>query len=63
MPGISTHYVVLAYELQADVNLEQLPMEQHSEYRWVEENGDLAKVHPNARAYFSCIKRKSCNPS
>jgi colanic acid biosynthesis protein WcaH len=63
MPGISTHYVVLAYELQADVNLEQLPMEQHSGYRWVAENGDLAKVHPNARAYFSCIRRKRCNPS
>lgn len=59
MPGISTHYVVLAYELQVDINLDQLPKEQHSEYRWVLENGDLSKVHPNARAYFSYTKRGS----
>jgi colanic acid biosynthesis protein WcaH len=52
-PGISTHYVVLAYELQVDVDHEQLPMEQHSEYRWVGKNGDLTMVHPNAMAYFS----------
>jgi colanic acid biosynthesis protein WcaH len=58
IPGISTHYVVLAYELQVDINLKQLPTDQHSEYRWVSENGDLAKVHPNARAYFSCVKQK-----
>lgn len=57
VPGISTHYVVLAYELQIDVDLEQLPMEQHSKYRWVGENGDLAMVHPNAIAYFSDAER------
>ncbi|MGZ4996521.1 MAG: hypothetical protein ACXV8J_01645, partial [Methylobacter sp.] len=59
---ISTHYVVLAYELQADINLKQLPTEQHSEYCWVAENDDLAKVHPNAKAYFSYTK-PGCNPS
>ncbi|HEY8034503.1 MAG TPA: GDP-mannose mannosyl hydrolase [Methylobacter sp.] len=53
IPGISTHYVVLAYELQADVDQQQFPMEQHSEYRWVGKNGDLTMVHPNAMAYFS----------
>lgn len=52
VPGISTHYVVLAYELQIDVDLERLPMEQHSKYRWVGEYGDLTMVHPNSRAYF-----------
>lgn len=52
IPGISTHYVVLAYELRIDVDQEHLPNEQHSAYHWIGENGDLTKVHPNARAYF-----------
>ncbi|MCK9396646.1 MAG: NUDIX domain-containing protein [Methylobacter sp.] len=52
IPGISTHYVVLAYELLIDVDLGQLPMEQHSKYRWVGENGNLIRVHPNSIAYF-----------
>lgn len=57
VPGISTHYVVLAYELQVDVVLEQLPMEQHNEYRWVGNNGDMTRVHPNAKVYFSYAER------
>ncbi len=52
MPGVSTHYVVLAYELQVDVDLEQLPMEQHSEYRWVGGNDDLTRVHSNSKVYL-----------
>ena len=34
--NISTHYVVLGYELNIDLDLvlEQLPQEQHSQYRW-----------------------------
>jgi len=55
MPGISTHYVVLAYELLADVDQRQLPVEQHSEYRWVGENSDLTRVHLNTQAYFGCL--------
>ena len=54
MPGIGTHYVVLAYELQIDVDPKQLPLEQHSEYRWMGEI-DLAIVHPNTEAYFGCL--------
>jgi colanic acid biosynthesis protein WcaH len=53
VPGVSTHYVVLAYELLADVDLEQLPLDQHSKYRWVSKNSDPTTVHPNAEAYFS----------
>jgi len=55
IPGISTHYVVLAYELQIDIDPEQLPMDQHSEYRWVGKNSDLTKVHPNTKAYLDCL--------
>jgi colanic acid biosynthesis protein WcaH len=54
---ISTHYVVLAYELQADIDQEQLPMEQHNEYRWLGSNDDLTKVHPNTKAYFPFVDR------
>ncbi|MGY6275346.1 hypothetical protein [Methylomonas sp. MgM2] len=31
--GISTHYVVLAYQVQVDVNLDLLPLHQHTGYR------------------------------
>lgn len=34
---ISTHYIVLAYELSVD-NLNFLTFKQHSKYRWLEEN-------------------------
>jgi colanic acid biosynthesis protein WcaH len=54
VPGVSTHYVVLAYELQIDIDLKRLPAEQHSEYRWLEKNDDLTAVHSNAFAYFEC---------
>jgi colanic acid biosynthesis protein WcaH len=33
--GPGTHYVVLAYALQLDPASLQLPMDQHSAYRWV----------------------------
>jgi colanic acid biosynthesis protein WcaH len=52
MPGISTHYVVLAYEVQADIDLELLPMEQHSEYCWMGKNDDLTRVHSNSKVYL-----------
>ena len=55
IPGISTHYVVLAYELQVDVDQQQLPVEQHSEYCWLGKNDDLTRVHPNTKAYFGCL--------
>lgn len=58
--GISTHYVVLGYELQ----LAQSPAcldDQHSEQRWWSEAELLAsnQVHPNTKAYFDA---KYCAP-
>lgn len=52
VPGVSTHYVVLAYELRARAL--SLPDAQHSRYRWMtpEELVGDAAVHPNTRAYF-----------
>jgi colanic acid biosynthesis protein WcaH len=53
--GISTHYVVLAYELPpTPIALKDLPPEQHAVYRWatsVELLNDEF-VHENTKVYF-----------
>jgi colanic acid biosynthesis protein WcaH len=51
-PGVSTHYVVLAYELRAEAL--RLPDAQHSTWRWMTAAELLSdpSVHPNTRAYF-----------
>lgn len=52
-PGVSTHYVVLAYALAVETPL-PLPDQQHSRYRWMPVDALLADpaVHRNTRAYF-----------
>lgn len=55
-PGISTHYVVLAYRLKLDITLENLPRQQHTQYRWFTEHDNLSEVHPNSQAYFPYLK-------
>lgn len=54
-PGISTHYIVLAYAVQLEIPLERLPADQHQACRWwsVADLLTSAEVHPNTRAYFS----------
>lgn len=51
--GVTTHYVVLAYELRLSEAL-RLPDAQHSDYRWLDVDAMLgdATVHANTRAYF-----------
>ncbi|UAX03696.1 GDP-mannose mannosyl hydrolase [Proteus terrae] len=51
----STHYVVLGYELELDIELSSLPDEQHNHYQWWEVENLLAseQVHINTKAYFS----------
>jgi colanic acid biosynthesis protein WcaH len=54
LPGVSTHYVVLAYQLRVDATSLVLPDSQHGQFRWMSVNeilGDPA-VHANTRAYF-----------
>jgi colanic acid biosynthesis protein WcaH len=53
MPGFGTHYVPLAHALPQGLAL-QLPQEQHSGYRWLEEAELLAdpQVHDYTKAYF-----------
>lgn len=53
-PGVSTHYVVLAYALRVDGGLAP-PDAQHAGYAWRSEAELLADptVHENTRAYFA----------
>ncbi|CAD6878612.1 GDP-mannose mannosyl hydrolase [Methylomonas albis] len=55
-PGVTTHYVVLGYQLQLDLDINQLPAQQHSDYRWIGKNGDLSEVHPNSQAYYPYLR-------
>ncbi|MEI6391892.1 MAG: GDP-mannose mannosyl hydrolase [Verrucomicrobiota bacterium] len=52
--GFGTHYVVLAYELTASLEITSLPAGQHGEYVWKTEAELLMcpKVHGNTKAYF-----------
>ncbi len=51
----STHYVVLGYELELNIELTSLPDEQHNHYQWWEVENLLTseQVHGNTKAYFS----------
>jgi len=53
-PGFGTHYVVLDYELDLDVEIDALPVDQHGDYRWlsVDKLTRDHDVHANTRAYF-----------
>ena len=55
IPGVSTHYVVLAYQLHVNAASLVLPAEQHEEFRWMDadEIRNDAAVHPNTKAYFA----------
>jgi len=53
IPGVSTHYVVLAHVLNIDHPLE-LPADQHSEYRWVRRSDPAPDggIHPYTAVYL-----------
>jgi colanic acid biosynthesis protein WcaH len=54
VPGVSTHYVVLAYDLGAHRQFIEARA-QHSETRWITEAESRAagsEVHPNVLPYF-----------
>jgi len=52
--NFSTHYIVLAFEVPFDVSLDDLPKQQHSQYRWVSEDEIFESdvIHANNRFYF-----------
>ncbi|WP_269618877.1 GDP-mannose mannosyl hydrolase [Zhongshania sp. BJYM1] len=52
--GISTHYIVLAYEIVVNIGALNLPTEQHSKYQWMtkDEIGGSNLVHQYSKDYF-----------
>lgn len=50
--GISTQYVVLAYELAGQFRIEDLPGDQHAQWAWVSHDSGH-DVHPNSMAYLA----------
>lgn len=60
-PDITTHYVVLAYEIHADIDLSILPHSQHGEYRWVSVQDliDDDTVHTHVKWYFEKLESAS----
>lgn len=50
----STHYVVLAFEIELDTKVDQLPKLQHAEYQWFSEVELLKSdsVHSHTKWYF-----------
>jgi len=57
---ISTHYVVLAYELHADRDLSALPDTQHGKYRWALLNDLMSDdtVHTHVKQYFQRVANR-----
>ena len=57
-PDRTTHYVVLAYRMKIDQLSENLPHQQHSDYRWIEEAqvANFPQVHPYTLAYFATVR-------
>lgn len=55
--AVSTHYVNLAYEIEVS-GLEDLPRDQHNEYRWfgLEELIQSNEVHKYVKDYFTTQK-------
>ncbi len=51
---ISTHYVVLAYQVTLLEIPKSLPKDQHIKYEWIGESDEkyISETHPNAREYF-----------
>jgi len=50
---VTTHYVVLGYEIVVDVDISELPNEQHNEYKWFTKKELLAcdNVHLHSKCY------------
>lgn len=51
--AVSTHYVVLGYELELDISLDALPKEQHNQYAWMKPEELLSRddVHVHTKWY------------
>ena len=56
--AVSTHYVVLGYEIEAEISLANLPNSQHHEYDWfsIEEMAKAENVHRHSKWYLEALK-------
>ena len=63
-PQTSTHYVVLAYKLSLNLDLNQLPKQQHQGYRRYSAQQALTdpQVHPHSQAYAQALLAQSGFP-
>lgn len=59
LENFTTHYVVLAYETEFSGVLSSLPIDQHSDYQWFDENELLLNesVHKHTKWYFQKDKQ------
>jgi len=57
IPGIKTHYIVLAYLIDLNEPLPPLPPDQHSQYKWIRSGiaSNDNTVHKDTQAYFNFI--------
>jgi len=61
--GVTTHYVVLAYEIivKEDFKIKENPRDsvssQHSEYRWFASTDIDKSIHYNSLVYFRCLSK------
>ncbi len=57
--GVSTHYVVLAYEilLTGKVDIDIISSKQHSELLWLGRDDLVSDVHPYSSEYFNHLNR------
>lgn len=55
VPGIGTHYIVLAYEVRLNKPLSITPDDQHHQLQWfqVKQLSEDSSVHPKTKAYFA----------
>lgn len=53
----STHYVVLGYQMIVDIDITNLPCEQHKNYQWwdIDTLQLSSNVHDNTKAYFLAL--------
>ena len=54
--GIQTQYVVIAYEYYLDLDINELPLDQHSKWQWFSES-QSDKTHKNSADYFKAVQK------
>lgn len=60
---VSTHYVVLGYEVKSNIALTNLPNAQHNEYAWygIDKIVDAENVHKHSKWYMPAVVASIAN--